>query len=400
MPGKCELADFRSYRLSRRAIVVSSIAVVLGVSWPGAVATSLDEARSLHISGELDEALRAYDEVANAVELTDPASAASARNNSCVIHMNRGDHRRAVEQCREALRLRRVVDDPRRLGRTLNNLGLALQYWGEYDEAFVLFGEALSINEAIGDLESQVINQMVLEESNQLDPHRRATLTANVGVVYRNLGDPIQAVEMFERAEQTFGRLGDRAARANAFVNLGLVYHLNLGREEAAETAYRMALDLAPESGDRAEEIQALCYYGQLLLDLERWDEAASAFDSARVASVESATRSRPFAPIWIPTRSRGSGSERSARSTPPPWPRWPTWNDNGRAKASPSGLWSSCSARRRARCSKHSAKREAAAGHSMPRVSRPGSATVGSSSTSSGNDRCMPGRYTTVGCA
>jgi len=347
------LAEFQSDPLLRRAIAVFAIAAILVVSWPGVGATSLDEARSLHIAGELVEALRAYDEVAIALEPTDPASAASARNNSCVIYMNRGEHRAAVEQCRDALRLRQMVDDPRKLGRTLNNLGLALQYVGESDEASVHFGEALSINESIGDVEAQVINhanlgvlatqagrysaalashgraltlseenpdaawsaaqarvarvnqavvlerlgayrealeiyRQVVKESDEMDPHRRATLMANVGVVYRNLGDPVQAVGMFERAEQTFERLGDRAARANAFVNLGLVYHLNLAQPDEAETAYRMALDLARTSGDRAEEIQALCYFGRLLLDLGRVDEAGNAFENARAAATDS----------------------------------------------------------------------------------------------------------------
>lgn len=319
----------------------------------GARATTLDEARSLHIAGELDQALRAYDEVAAELESTDPASAASARNNSCVLYMNRGEHRLAVEQCREALRLRRRVDDPRRLGRTLNNLGLALQYVGAYDEATVHFDEALSINESIGDVEAQAINhanlgvlatqagrysealsahgralmlseehadaawaaaqrrvarvnqavvlerlgayrealeiyQEVLEQSEAMDPRRRATLMANAGVVYRNLGDPVQAVGMFERAERTFDELGDRASRANAHVNIGLVYHLNLARLDDAETAYRTGLELARASEDRAEEIQALIYFGRLLLDLGRVEEAAGAFASAREAAAES----------------------------------------------------------------------------------------------------------------
>ena len=336
-------------------MVASSLAVMLIASGSVFGAASLDDARSMHIAGELDEALLAYDEVAIALESTDPASAASARNNSCVIYMNRGDHRAAVEQCRDALRLRRMVDDPRRLGRTMNNLGLALQYLGEYREAAVHFGDALSINESIEDVEAQVINhanlgvlatqagrysdalvahgrartlseehpdsawsagqvqvarvnqavvlerlgayresleiyQEVLKNGDTMDPRRRATVMVNVGVVYRNLGDPVHAIGTFERAERTFDQLGDRASRANAFVNIGLVYHINLAQPDEAEVAFRLGLEMALASGDHAETIQALYYLGHLLLDLGRVDEAEYVFEEARAAATESAS--------------------------------------------------------------------------------------------------------------
>lgn len=52
--------------------------------------------------------------------------------------------------CEEATSLRRQLDMPPRLTRTLNNLGRALMCLGRYDLASAHFREALTINRAAG----------------------------------------------------------------------------------------------------------------------------------------------------------------------------------------------------------------------------------------------------------
>ncbi|HVR96412.1 MAG TPA: CHAT domain-containing tetratricopeptide repeat protein, partial [Thermoanaerobaculia bacterium] len=128
----------------------------------------------------------------------------------------------------------------------------------------------------------------VLAEGDALDPRRRAALRVNTGVVYRNLGDPVSALAAFREAVTTFEREEDRAALSNAWLNIGLVQHLNLERPRAAEEAYRKALGYAEASGDRTEEIQDLFYLGRLLLDRGRLDEAARVFERCLAASERS----------------------------------------------------------------------------------------------------------------
>jgi tetratricopeptide (TPR) repeat protein len=330
------------------AVLVAFVSAALSVQ-----AQTLDDARTLHRAGRLTEALSAYRELARTVAADDPASAGTARNNACVILMNTGDHRAALEECREALRLRRIVDDRRSTGRTLNNLGLTLQYLGKYAESQARFEEAHAINVELEDVASQVINwanlgvmateaswyakaldyheralelalqhpdqpwsaeQAIIARVNQavvferlgayrralelyrgvekegeaLRPRRRASLYANLGVVYRNLGDPVRALESFEQATEIYQDVGDTGRLSNAYLNMALVRHLNLETPSAAEPAYRKALELAELSGDRAEEIQDLYYLGHLLLDLERPDEAEAAFRRCLEESVES----------------------------------------------------------------------------------------------------------------
>jgi len=316
-------------------------------------AQTLDEARDLHRQGLLDEALAAYRQVAEVIEPTDPAGAAIARNNACVVLLGLGEPDAAVEQCRRALDLRRHAGDDRRLARTLNNFGLALQYTGRFEESRSSFLEALEINEVRDDFEAQAVNLanlglvdtsagryeralryydqvnrlaaehrdepwaeeqiwtarinrgVVLERLGAFDealslyrdlidgadrpePGRRAALLANRGVVLRNLGDPVSALEDFDAAVQLYRSVGDRAGLSNALLNRGLVLHLHLGDLQSAEKSFRADLELASAGGDRLEEIQDLFFLGRLLLDLGRLDEAEEAFHRCQRIADES----------------------------------------------------------------------------------------------------------------
>jgi tetratricopeptide (TPR) repeat protein len=328
---------------------VRATLILLGLLALPLSAQTLDDADALQIEGRLPEAVRAYRAVAEAAGQSSPETAATARNNACVLLTQLGDFRSALSECEAALRIRRALGDTSRIARTLNNTGLCLHYLGDYDEAENRFREALEVNRLRGDAESQVINLsnlglvatsegrynraldrhaaaaslaaqhasepwagpqidvarinqgVVLEklgayrealglyrevlandaqgaQDTRLDPRRRASLRVNAGVVYRNLGDPVSALDDFRAAIRIYEAEGDKAGLSNAWLNIGLVHHLNLKQPREAEEAYRTALRLAEESGDRSEEIQDLFYLGWLLLEQQRLDEAGQVF--------------------------------------------------------------------------------------------------------------------------
>ena len=97
-------------------------------------------------------------------------------------------------------------------------------------------------------------------------------------MIYRNLGDPVRAEDSFREGIEAWRRAGDTAALSNAWLNLALAEHLNLEHPKGAEAAYREALRLAEESGDRSEEVQDLFYLGRLLLEQGRLGEAEAVY--------------------------------------------------------------------------------------------------------------------------
>lgn len=300
---------------------------------------SIDRAIDLHTSGQLQEALREYRAVAaaepemNGVALTnvcalqmdlgeyraalpdcrealrlsretgDPGEIAWALNNLALDLQALGETAEAERLFREALGVNRRRGDAESQVINLSNLGTLALAAGRYSAALRLQDEAAAIasrhqgepwaaeQTAIARINQGAVLEKVgayrealelykgmLADAGGLAPGRRAALRVNSGVIYRNLGDPVRAVESFREAVAAYRQAGDQAGLSNAWLNLGLAHHLNLERPGEAEAAYREALRLAEESGDRTEEIQDLFYLGRLLLEQRRLEEAEAVY--------------------------------------------------------------------------------------------------------------------------
>ncbi|HEV2853157.1 MAG TPA: CHAT domain-containing tetratricopeptide repeat protein [Thermoanaerobaculia bacterium] len=226
-----------------------------------------------------------------------------ALNNLGLVLQVLGEPAEAERSFREALAINRGLGDAEAQVINLSNLGALAVAAGRYSAAFALHTEAEAISTrhagepwAAEQVRVARLNQGValekmgayrealglykglLSESGEMDPGRRAALLVNTGVLYRNLGDPVRAVEAFREAVVEYRRMGDTAGVSNAWLNLGLAQHLNLERPGEAEMAFREALRLAEESGDRTEEVQDLFYLGRLLLERGRLDEAKAVY--------------------------------------------------------------------------------------------------------------------------
>jgi CHAT domain-containing protein/Tfp pilus assembly protein PilF len=249
------------------------VVALLAAASPSAGQT-LDEARQLHMEGRFEEALIAYRGFLDSPEGSDPASAAAASNNSCVIRMNLGQHAAALEDCREALRQRLLGDDQRRLARTLNNLGLALQNVGEFTESAERYREALAINREIGETAAAAQNLANLsslairearydlalariEETMALASEHEGEAWAktqtqvalmNQGVVLEKLGAPREALESYRRVLADEGEI-DTGLRALLNTNMGVMYR-NLGDPVKALELFEQAARSYEEIGD------------------------------------------------------------------------------------------------------------------------------------------------------
>ncbi|HEX6901512.1 MAG TPA: CHAT domain-containing tetratricopeptide repeat protein [Thermoanaerobaculia bacterium] len=309
---------------------------------------SIDRAIDLHTSGQLEEALREYRAVAAAepemrgVALTnvcalqmdlgeyraalpdcrealrlsrktgDPGEIAWALNNLALDLQALGKTAEAERLFREALGINRRRGDAESQVINLSNLGTLALAAGRYSAALRLQDEAAALasrhrdepwaaeQTAIARINQGAVLEKVgayrealdlykgmLADAGGLDRGRRAALLVNSGVIYRNLGDPVRAVESFREAVEAYREAGDQAGLSNAWLNLGLAHYLNLERPGEAEAAYREALRLAEASGDRTEEIQDLFYLGQLLLEQGRLEEAETVYGRSLTIAIQ-----------------------------------------------------------------------------------------------------------------
>ena len=118
----------------------------------------------------------------------------------------RGNYARAIALHSQAEEFAlRVADEPwaaEQVDIARINRGVVLEKVGDFRKALDLY-------------------RRVLAGGRELDPRDAASLRVNVGVVYRNLGDPVRARDVFYDADSTFERLGDESALSNAFLNIG-----------------------------------------------------------------------------------------------------------------------------------------------------------------------------------
>jgi len=224
----------------------------------------------------------------------DPAFEAFVRYHRGKIGDALGDLEGAIGEYRKALALSRRLGNRAVESVTSNDLGLALQLRGRYDEAAALFDRALALWQ-LGD-----------------DPGKRTNILLNRGHLHRELGESNQARERFSEALRISRQAKDRNGEAIALDALGLlaqdvkrpggaleflqlalalrppgsrgraatltvlgVTYRQLGRREDARRAYQEALPIFRRLGDSREQARCLGNLGRL--------EAAAGRDAAAI---------------------------------------------------------------------------------------------------------------------
>jgi len=150
----------------------------------------------------------------------------------------------------------------RMAGTALYNRALALQQMGRYDEAVVIYRQAIDLLHAIGDNSGWAIAHM------------------NLGILYRRQQAHDTALECYRRAEEVFRRMENRLLLARVHNNTGEVYR-DLGRWEEAERAYRFSIEGWQLLGNVAEQINTLDNRIACLLAQNRFSEARHGLDEA-----------------------------------------------------------------------------------------------------------------------
>lgn len=217
--------------------------------------------------GENDLAVRRLREAAQAFEaLSAWSEAADTLSRLSRWNRQRGDYMAALGDEQAALAMRRRMDPPPNVWRSLLNLAVLYEQLELHEDARRRYADALDQAERQGD-----------------DASIALVLTSFSGYL-NDFGekDAAQALAMGDRGLAIVRRLGDPVQIASALLQLGRA-HANLDHHALAEAAYVEGAQLAAAAGHRAMIAHLSLRHGELAMAQGKLDLALERIEAARV---------------------------------------------------------------------------------------------------------------------
>lgn len=231
---------------------------------------------------------------------------AHALNTEGLAAMYSGQYHPAADAFQKAVALSATAGDPDAQVEQLTNLANVNFYIGRYADALTLYTDALGLVDAHADafwaprrrylvqanravLDQRLgRHQQALEtyrslaaDGADLRPRERAQILANEDVVYRNLGDPVKALDAYDRALALFAADQDVDGELGVLKNRGIALALDLGELAAARRSFSAAVDRARAAGNRREVLQATLYRAEAEFRAGALDAARAGFAGA-----------------------------------------------------------------------------------------------------------------------
>jgi CHAT domain-containing protein len=262
--------------------------------------------------GDYAKAIQTAQEAAGVYHSLGNASAeARALNDKSIAEIEHGDYPAAQADLANALLLSRQAGDRETEVKTLNNQGSAYFFQGKYQEAQRCYENAAQTMgqnsgqgwaaywKQITDFNQATLYQRLGRYENALNIYRsvkdsagqqlsgndRAHLYANLGALYRRLGDPVKAVETYQAALRLYAKQRDNDGEIGTLKNIGIVNALDLGDLDKAQRYFDQAYELARKTKNQREEMQAHLYRGEVFVRKQEWDSARQEFQSALSAA-------------------------------------------------------------------------------------------------------------------
>ncbi len=275
---------------------------------------TLERGRALDGLGAVENALGRYAAAATHgheaaslyAGLGEPRRQGAALNRAGLAHLYLGDYQPAATAFEQAIALSVSEGDAAAHAEQVTNLGNVRFFLGRYGEAAVAYSQALVLADTNAESDwaarrrrLTLVNQATLDqrlgrdrealeryrqvqaEGETLRPAERAQVMANLGVLYRRLGDPVKALATYDDALTLFERDRNVDGEIGVINNRGIALALDLGDLAGARTAFTEGYRRASAAGNQREMLHAQLYRGEthrLLGDLE---SARADFDAS-----------------------------------------------------------------------------------------------------------------------
>jgi CHAT domain-containing protein len=277
------------------------------------------------MDGQYDRAVALSRESASACQqMQDKHCEARARDDAGMALSNAGNYAEAGGELELALKLNSEAGTPETAVLILNNLGIVNYYQAKYSEALRTYESAIqyvekapaeawaatwrqltllnlaTLYQRLGnDKRAIEIYNSVLADPKGLSARDMGHIYANLGVLYRHLGDANNALDSYRKATGFYENEKDVDGELGVLKNTGIVLALDLGRLQDALKTFDQVHALAEKTRTQREAMQALLYRGETLYRLNKLAYAEKEFASALTAADQLGTVEEQWKAIY-----------------------------------------------------------------------------------------------------
>jgi tetratricopeptide (TPR) repeat protein len=279
------------------------------------LAVALSAAGDISVSlGDYQDALRDAEEALKLRQaLRDDEGLAVDFNTMGLAYESLGDYAAALNHYQQALKINRMLGNVVGVIGRLDNIGNMHFYQARYMDALESYQSALALVDANKDkswnawgrkltigniatlyqklgLEEQALDlyQQISGRPEDMAPAEYAQMLLNEGVLYRHLGDPVKALEVYHSSQAVFRTARNADGEIRALRSIGIVKTMDLDDLPGALQAFTEVLRLSRQSSNKRGLAEASLYLGEVLRRLHRYQEASNHLHEA-LATAETA---------------------------------------------------------------------------------------------------------------
>lgn len=173
-----------------------------------------------------------------------------------------GEYNQAIQYHQQSLKITHKQNYRQEKAISLGNLGVAYKYLGEYKQAIKYHQQSLKIAR-------EIFNHQI--EANCLD---------NLGNVYQSLDNYNTAIELYQQSLKIAHQQGYHQEKANSLGHLGSAYY-SLGKYKQAIQYHQQSLKIAKHIGDSHRQAICLCNLGITAKTLGKYQEAINYYQQS-----------------------------------------------------------------------------------------------------------------------
>ncbi|BBD61940.1 TPR repeat-containing protein [Nostoc sp. HK-01] len=255
-----------------------------------------------HRIGEVDQALKYYEQALNICPAEDEQELASIYYYLGILKANTGKVDEAIALYNQSLEINERIGNNQGKALTLQQLGYIYANKGEVEQAIALYNQSLEINERIGNVQGKAltlqqlgyiyvnkgeVEQAILLYNQSLeiterigDVQGKATMLHCLGMIYANKGEVEQAISLYNQSLEIKERIGNVQGKAATLHQLGIIY-ANKGEVEQAISLYNQSLEIKERIGDVQGKAATLHQLGMIYANKGEVEQAISLYNQS-----------------------------------------------------------------------------------------------------------------------